>query len=100
MAENTSIGPRWIGIPARVFAMTFLFTALSFAVALLLSIMGTVVYSQMKHVAPNLTFAYRHIAFPCAIAAGAVVLILSVGMEVRNYRQHKALEEIERSSGA
>ena len=78
--------------------MTFLFTLLSFAVALLLSILGTVVYSQVKHVAPNLTFAYRHIAFPCAIAAGSVVLVLSLGMEIRNYRQRKALEGIERSS--
>jgi len=69
--------------------MTFLFTLLSFAVALLLSIMGTVVYSQMKHVAPNLTFAYRHIAFPFAVSAGAIVLVLSLGMEIRNYRQRK-----------
>jgi len=70
MATITSDGPRWIGIPARVFAMTFLLTLLSFAVALLLSIMGTVVYSQMKHVAPNLQFAYRHIAFPFAVTVG------------------------------
>src|ERR1700726_3110527 len=98
MAKTTLDAPRWIGIPARVFALTFLFTLLSFAVALLLSILGTVVYSQVKHVAPNLTFAYRHIAFPCAIAAGSVVLVLSLGMEIRNYRQGKTLEGIERSS--
>jgi hypothetical protein len=98
MAEKTSSSSRWIGIPVRALGMTFLFTLLSFAVALLLSILGTVVYSQVKHVAPNLTFAYRHIAFPCAIAAGSVVLVLSLGMEIRNYRQRKTLEEIERSS--
>ncbi len=90
--------PRWIGIPVRALAMTFLFTVLTFAIALLLSILGTVVYSQVKHAAPNLTFAYRHIAFPVAIAAGLVVLMLSFGMEIRNYRQRKTLEEIERSS--
>jgi hypothetical protein len=98
MAKTSSDGLRWILIPARVFAMTFLFTLLSFAVALLLSIMGTVVYSQVKHVAPNLTFAYRHIAFPFAITAGAMVLGLSLGMEIRNYRQRKALAGIERVS--
>jgi len=98
MAEKTSSSPRWIGILVRALGMTFLFTLLSFAVALLLSILGTVVYSQVKHVAPNLTFAYRHIAFPCAIAAGSVVLVLSLGMEIRNYRQGKTLEGIERSS--
>ncbi|MGA7561054.1 MAG: hypothetical protein WCF61_07595 [Terriglobales bacterium] len=98
MRKKGSEGPRWIGIPVRVFAMTFLFTLLSFAVALLLSILGTVVYSQVKHVAPNLTFAYRHIAFPFAITAGAIVLALSLGMEIRNYRQRKTLAGIERVS--
>jgi hypothetical protein len=98
MEKKGSEGPRWIGIPVRVFAMTFLFTLLSFAVALLLSILGAVVYSQVKHVAPNLTFAYRHIAFPFAITAGAIVLALSLGMEIRNYRQRKTLAGIERVS--
>jgi hypothetical protein len=98
MGKTSSDGPRWIGIPARAFAMTFLFTLLSFAIALLLSILGTVVYSQVKHVAPNLTFAYRHIAFPVAITAGAIVLVLSLGMEIRNYRQRKTLAGIERVS--
>lgn len=98
MAKSASDGARWIGIPARVFALTFLLTLLSFAVALLLSILGTVVYSQVKHVAPNLTFAYRHIAFPFAITVGAIVLVLMLGMEIRNYRQRKALAGIERVS--
>jgi len=98
MGKTSSDGPRCIGVPVLALAMTFLFTLLSFAVALLLSIMGTVVYSQVKHVAPNLTFAYRHIALPFAITVGAIVLALSLGMEVRNYRQRKALEGIERAS--
>ena len=98
MGKKGSEGPRWIGIPARVFAMTFLFTLLAFAVALLLSILGTVVYSQVKHVAPNLPFAYRHVAFPFAIAAGAIVLMVSIGMEVRSYRRGKVLERIEGAS--
>lgn len=90
MPKTDSNGPRWVGIPARVFAATFLFTLLSFAVALLLSIMGTVVYSQIKHVAPNLTFAYRHIAFPFAVTVGAIVLVLSIAMEVRNQKGARA----------
>jgi hypothetical protein len=98
MGKTGSNGLRWIGIPVRAFAMTFLFTLLSFAVALLLSILGTMVYSQVKHVAPNLMFAYRHIAFPFAITVGAIVLVLSLGMEIRNYRQRKTLEGIERAS--
>jgi hypothetical protein len=98
MGKTSPDEPRWIGIPARVFAMTFVFTLLSFAVALLLSILGTIVYSQVRHVAPNLTFAYRHIAFPFAITAGTIVLVLSLAMEIRNYRQRKTLQGIERVS--
>jgi uncharacterized BrkB/YihY/UPF0761 family membrane protein len=98
MAKESSDGPRWIGVPARVCALTFLFTLLSFAVALLLSILGTVVYSQIEHVAPNMKFAYRHIAFPFAITVGAMVFILLVLMEVRNYRQRRTLAGIERVS--
>ena len=91
MANSKTDGPRWVGIPARIFAITFLFTLLSFAVALLLSIVGAVVYSQMKHIAPNLAFAYRHVAFPFAVTVGAIVLVLSLGLEIRNYRQDKTM---------
>jgi len=98
MGKTSSSGPRWTGIPVRVFAMTFLLTLLAFAVALLLSIIGTMVYAQVRHVAPNLRFAYRHVAFPFAITAGAIVMVLSIVMEIRNYRQRKTLERIERVS--
>jgi hypothetical protein len=56
------------------------------------------VYSQVKHVAPNLAFAYRHIAFPFAITVGALVLVLLLLIEIRNYRQRKTLAGIERVS--
>jgi len=98
MSKADSRKPRWIAIPIRVVAMTFLLTLLSFAVALLVSILGAVVYSQVTHVAPNLPFAYRHIAFPFAITVGAIVLALSLVMEIRHYRQRKTLTGIERAS--
>lgn len=97
MPRTTSDRPRWIGIPVRVVLMTALFTLLAFAVSLLLSILGTVVYSQVVHVAPNLPYAYRHIAFPFAISAGAIALVLSLVMEIRHYRQRKTLARIERA---
>jgi len=77
--------------------MTALLTLLAFAVSLLLSILGTVVYSQVKHVAPNMPFAYRYIAFPFAITVGIIVLALSLAMEIRHYRQRKTLAGIERA---
>ena len=97
MSEEVSTRPRLTTIPCRVVALTFLFTLLSFAVSLLLCILGTIVYSQVKHVAPNLPYAYRHIAFPIAIAGGAIALVLSLTMEIRYYRQHKVLAAIERA---
>jgi hypothetical protein len=85
-SEAVSEKERWIVIPARVIAMTFLFTLLSFAVGLLLSILGAVVYAEVKHVAPNMPFAYRHVAFPFAITVGAIVFVMLFSMEIRNYR--------------
>ena len=97
MPKTESGRLRWIGVPVRAFAVTFLLTLLSFAVALLLSILGAVVYSQVRHVAPNLPFAYRHVAFPFALTVGAIVLVVSLVVEIRNYRQRRALAAIERN---
>jgi hypothetical protein len=77
--------------------MTVVLTLLAFAVSLLLSILGTVVYSQITHVAPNMPFAYRYVAFPFAISVGVIVLALSLAMEIRHYRQRKTLDGIERA---
>ncbi len=90
--------PRWFTIPFRVGALTFLFTLLSFAVSLLLSILGSIVYSVAKHVPPDLPFAYRHIAFPFAITVGTIVFVVSLTLEIRRYRQSRALAGIERAS--
>jgi hypothetical protein len=42
--------------------------------------------------------AYRMIALPMAVVAGVIIFVLSTAMEVRHYRQMKALASIERSS--
>lgn len=96
MPQEVVSRPGWITIPLRVGALTFLFTLLSFAVSLLLSIVGSILYSLAKHVAPDLPFAYRHIAFPVAIAVGAIALVVSLTLEIRRYRQSRALARIER----
>ncbi len=90
--------PRWFAIPFRVGALTFLFTLLSFAVSLLLGILGSIVYAIARHVPPDLPFAYRHIAFPFAITMGAAVFVVSLAVEIRRYRQSRALSGIERAS--
>ena len=95
MPKPESSRPRWLGAAGRVIAFTFLLTLLSFAVALLVSILGTIVHAQVNHVAPNLMFAYKHIAFPIALVVGAIVLVGTLFVEIRNYRRGKVLASIE-----
>jgi hypothetical protein len=45
-----------------------------------------------------MSIAYRHIALSTAAAGGAFALISTSVMEIRRYRQTKALAEIERIS--
>ncbi len=90
--------PRWYAIPVRVLLVTFIGTLISFAVSLLLGILGTVIISALRHVNPNMTVAYRVIALPVALVAGSIILVLALAMEIRHYRQSKTLAAIERVS--
>jgi hypothetical protein len=90
--------PRWYLIPFRVLLVTFLLALLSFAISLLLGIVGIVITSRVQGAHPNMTAAYRHIALPVAIAVAAVALIATTILEVRSYRQTKILAEIARAS--
>jgi hypothetical protein len=90
--------PRWYGIPVRAAIITFLLTLLTFAVSLLLGIVGILGIAKMRGVAPNLAPAYRQVAFPAAMAVGAVVLVLSLIVEARRYRRGQVLRQIEQES--
>jgi uncharacterized membrane protein YeaQ/YmgE (transglycosylase-associated protein family) len=85
-------------IPVRVLLVTFLLTLLAFAVGLLLGIVGIVIGARLRGVPPNMTLAYKNIAAPVAGLVGAIVLISAVSMEIRQYRQAKTLDEIEKAS--
>ena len=90
--------PRWYGIPVRVLLVTFIGTLLSFAISLLLAIIGTVVVSRVRGVHPDMTIAYRQIALPMALVAGGIIFVLALAMEIRHHRQSKALSTIEKMS--
>lgn len=98
MASSRSRRIRWYGIPLRVGLVTFIGTLLIFAISLLLSILGTVIVSAFRHVHPDMRIAYREIALPMALVAGTIIFALSLIMEIRHYRQSKALSAIERAS--
>jgi hypothetical protein len=82
---------RWFLAPLRVLLVTFLLALLSFAVCLLLGILGLLISAAVRGVHPNMTIAYREIAFPAAILAGGAALVLAIVMEVRHHRQQAEL---------
>jgi hypothetical protein len=90
--------PRWYAIPIRVLLVTFIGTLLCFAIALLLAIFGTVALAAFHGVHPDMRIAYRMIAAPFALSAGAIMLLLMSILEIRRYRQMKTLSAIERLS--
>ena len=90
--------PHWYFIPVRVLLITFLLTLISFAVSLLLAILGLVITGRAQGIHPNMTIAYRHVALPAAVVVAGVVLISATVMEVRRYRQVKALAGIAHAS--
>ena len=87
---------RWYGIPARVLLATFIGTLICFAVSLLIGILGMVIVSALRGIHPDMRIAYRLIALPMALVAGSIIFVLSLVMEIRHYRQVKALSAIER----
>lgn len=90
--------PRWFWIVPRVLLVTFILTAFSFAVSLFLGILGIVIGSRLRGVPANMAFAYRHIAAPAAAIVGCIVLVSATAMEIRHYRQNRALAAIERTA--
>ena len=99
MAAHAGIPkPRWYAVPARALFVTMLVTLLTFAVTLFGSITTVVIVGAVRGHNPDLRFAYRHIALPVAAVVGAIGLLVSLVMEIRHYRQVKALEGIARLS--
>jgi hypothetical protein len=97
-SKSPASKPNWHLIPMRVLLVSFLLMLFFFAVSLLLGILGLVIAARLRGLHPNLTIAYRYIALPAAATAGVIALISASVMEIRHYRQTKALAEIERMS--
>jgi len=84
-------------VALRAAFFTFLVTLLSFAVGLLLGIVGVLVYAYVEKIKPDMRLAYLDVAAPFAVVVGLVVLVLTVAMEIKHYRQSKTLGGIERA---
>ena len=94
-ATSAPASVRWYMIPVRVLVATLVVTLLSFAVSLFLGILGVVLAARVRGVPPNMTIAYRLVAFPVAGTVGAVVLASASFMEGRHYHQAKTLRRME-----
>jgi hypothetical protein len=89
--------PSWGWVPVRVLMVTFLLTLLSFAVSLFVAIVTVFIRAALSGSRPNMPIAYRHVALPFAAAMALIVLIVASVIEVRRFRQAKALAAIERA---
>ena len=98
LSEVRARRPRWFLIPVRVLLVTFLLTLLSFAITLLLGILGTVIVARLHGMHPNMTLAYRHIALPLAGIAAAASLVSMTVLEIRRYWRERTLVIIEQVS--
>jgi hypothetical protein len=95
---RSSHSPRWYGIAVRVVLVTFIGTLLSFALGLLLAILGLTIVSVLRGIHADMRIAYRIVALPMALVAGGIIFVLALVMEIRHYRQNKTLSAIERLS--
>ena len=98
MTSTNTSAPRWYGIPVRVLLVTLVVTLLCFAVTLFFGIVGTFIVGAIRGIHPDMRVAYRQIAFPLGMVEAAVVFVIATVMEIRHYRQRKALATIERIS--
>jgi hypothetical protein len=89
--------PNWGWIPVRVLLVTFLLTLLSFAVSLFVAIVTMFFGAVVSGSRPNMPIAYRHVALPFAASMAVVVLIVASVVEIRRFRQARALAAIERA---
>jgi len=92
------VTPHWYFIPLRVVLITFLFTLLTFAVSLFIGIVGTVIFSWLRGGSANVTLAYRHVALPSAAIGAGIALVMMAVIEIRRYRQNRALSQIAHAS--
>lgn len=79
----------WLFVPARVLLVTFLLTLLCFAVSLLLAIAGLLITAALRGSHPNMSIAYRQIAFPAAAVGGVAALIVAIAMELRHSHRNR-----------
>ncbi len=88
LAGNSAPNP--LAILPRVLLITLILTGLTFAVSLLIGIIGMAGIGLVRGHLPDMRIAYRHFAFPVAMTVGSCAFIAAWVMEIRHYRQRKS----------
>ena len=71
----------------RVILLTCVFTLLAFAVGLFCGIGASVLYGLIRHVHPDMTWAYRFVAAPFAAISLVVTFFVMLINEIRRARR-------------
>jgi hypothetical protein len=82
-------------IVVRVVVVTFVFTLLSFAIGLFCGITSTVLYGFIRHIHPDMSWAYKFVAAPLGVLGMIVTFFTMLITEIR-----RALRPLELSQPA
>ncbi len=79
---------RTVALACRLIFISVVFTALGMA----LGLFGGILWQVLRSISGNvdMTLAYRHVAFPAALAFGVVALTVQVFLELRTSRHNPA----------
>ncbi len=75
------------GIALRVVLVTIIFTLLGFAIGLFCGILTTVLYGAIRHIHPDMTWAYKFVAAPFGAIALVVTFFMMLINEIRRVRR-------------
>jgi len=75
------------GIAVRVVLMTIIFTLLAFAIGLFCGIITSVLYGAIRHIHPDMTWAYKFVAAPFGAIALLVTFFMMLINEIRHARR-------------
>ncbi|MGZ4788198.1 MAG: hypothetical protein ACXVZX_06735 [Terriglobales bacterium] len=76
-----------IGIAIRVVLLTVIFTLLAFAIGLFCGIGASLLYGAIRHIQPDMSWAYKFVAAPLGVIGLVVSFFLMLINEIRRARR-------------
>jgi len=76
-----------VEVAIRVVLLTAIFTLMAFAIGLFCGITASVLYGAIRHIRPDMTWAYKFVAAPFAAVALVVTFFVMLISEIRRARR-------------